>query len=62
VFDIVPFDIVEAPELLPIVFIALALLAPLELYVFMLLLEPPQAMNAALTTSNITSAKIVFIE
>lgn len=50
------------PIELPIVFVALALLAPLELYVFMVLLEPPQAIKAALTTSNSGNANKVFIE
>ena len=61
------FDIVDVPvvELLPYepLFIMLALFAPLELYVFMLLLEDPvQAKNNALKASSDPKAMIFFID
>ena len=64
VFDDVVFDIVDVVpnELLLIEFIELALLAPLELYVLVLLLEVPlHAIRPALTTSNNPKAKDLFI-
>ena len=65
-FEVVEFDIVDVPppyELLPLVFIALALFAPLELYVFMLLLDdPPHAISTTLAERNNVRAKIFFID
>jgi len=62
VFDVVLLDIVELLPYEPL-FIMLALLAPLELYVFMLLLEDPvQAKNNALKASSDPKAMIFFID
>ena len=71
VFDIELLDMVDElpyefvpPIVLPllIVFIELALFAPLELYVFVILLDdPPQAAKTMLSAMKIPKANIFFI-